>query len=75
MKVPYEEFFRCVTLGSPYIHILHKKPFSLSLLFSSFLRAVEKGHILLSGQSKGKMALQQMHHLAVFRHQEIRDQR
>lgn len=55
-----QSFFRCVTLGSPYVS--RKELFSLSLLFPSFLRAVEKGHILLSGQSKGKMALQQMHH-------------
>lgn len=59
MKVQYAEFFRCVTLACPCIS--HKEPFSLSLLFRSFLCAVEKGHILLSGQSKGKMALQQMH--------------
>lgn len=55
-----QSFLRCVTMGGLYIS--HKESFSLSLLFPSFLCAVEKGHILLSGQSKGKMALQQMHH-------------
>lgn len=56
MKVQYIEIFRCMTLGCPYIS--HKEPFSLSLLFRSFLRAVEKGHIFLSEESKGKVASQ-----------------
>lgn len=34
----------------------------VSLIFPSSLHAVGKEHILSSGQSKGKMVLQQIHH-------------
>lgn len=54
-----QRLFRCMTLDSPYIS--HKEPFLISLLVPSLLRAIEKGHILLRGQSKDRMALQQSH--------------